>query len=120
MLRQSQGETETAHCDTHSTMASLSLSSIPSSINTYERLAVWAMQCLESVANGQQVNVVTGASSTPIAQVQTGFTADNIKRFVITAYIPLDNDALNSSTLKTWMAAKDISQSTPHTNLLSN
>ena len=34
-------------------MAALTLSAIPSSINTYERLAVWAMQCCQSIANGE-------------------------------------------------------------------
>jgi hypothetical protein len=101
-------------------MASLTLASIPSSINTYERLAVWALQCCQSIANGQQANVVAGAASVPTAQVQVAVTADNLDRFVLTAYIPLDRDALNSSTAKTWMAAKDIASTAPHTNLLSN
>jgi hypothetical protein len=101
-------------------MASLTLSSIPSSINTYERLAVWALQSLQSIANGEEVNVVAGASSVPIAQCQVAVTADNKDRFILTAYVPLDRNALNSSTAKTWMAASDISSAAPHTNLLSN
>lgn len=101
-------------------MASLSLSSIPSSINTYERLAVWALQSLQSIANGEEVNVVTGTSSVPIAQVQVAVTADNTDRFVLTAYVPMDRNALNSGTQKTWMAALDISAAAPHSNLLSN
>lgn len=101
-------------------VAALTLANIPSSINTYERLAVWALQCCQSIANGEEVNVVAGASNVPIAQVQVAVTADNADRFVLTAYIPLDRDALNSSTAKTWMAAKDIATAAPHTNLLSN
>ena len=101
-------------------MAALTLASIPSSINTYERLAVWAVQCLQSIANGTEVNVVAGQESVPIGQCQVAVTADNVDRFVLTAYIPLDRDALNSSTAKTWMAAKDIAAAAPHTNLLSN
>lgn len=101
-------------------MAALTLASIPSSINTYERLAVWAIQCLQSSANGEEVNAVAGTSSVPIAQCQVAVTADNVDRFVLTAYVPVDRDALNSSTAKTWMAAKDISTAAPHTNLLSN
>jgi hypothetical protein len=81
-------------------MAALTLANIPSSINTYERLAVWAIQCCQSIANGQE--------------------SDNVDRFVLTAYIPLDRDALNSSTAKTWMAANDIASAAPHSNLLSN
>ena len=101
-------------------MASLTLGTIPSNINTYERLAVWAIQCCQSIANGEEVNVVAGASSVPIAQCQVAVTADNEDRFVVTAYIPLDRDELNSGTEKTWMAAKDLSFAAPHSNLLSN
>jgi hypothetical protein len=101
-------------------MAALDLDDIPSNVNTYERLAVWAIQCLQSSANGEEVNVVAGASSVPIAQCQVAVTADNADRFVLTAYVPLDRDALNSSTQKTWMAATDVSNAAPHANLLSN
>lgn len=101
-------------------MAALDLADIPSNINSYERLAVWAVQCLQSSANGEEVNVVAGASSVPIAQVQVAVTADNRDRFVLTAYVPMDRDALNSSTQKTWMAAEDIAAAAPHSNLLSN
>lgn len=101
-------------------MAALTLSAIPSGINTYERLAVWAIQCCQSIANGEEVNVVSGASSVPAAQCQVAVTADNADRFVLTAYIPLDRDGLNSPTAKTWMAANDISAAAPHSNLLSN
>jgi hypothetical protein len=101
-------------------MAALDLGDIPSNINTYERLAVWAVQCLQSSANGEEVNVVAGSSSVPIAQCQVAVTADNTDRFVLTAYVPLDRDALNSATQKTWMAATDVSNAAPHSNLLSN
>jgi hypothetical protein len=101
-------------------MTALTLSAIPSGINSYERLAVWAIQCLQSTNNGGMVNVVENAGSVPTAQVQTAITADNVERFILTAYIPITAGALNSSTAKTWMAAADIATSTPHTNLLSN
>jgi len=101
-------------------MAALDLATIPSSINTYERLAVWALQSLQSISNGGQVNVVTGTASTPIAQVQVAVTADNVDRFILSAYIPLDLNALNSATQKTWMSAKDIATAAPHANLLAN
>jgi hypothetical protein len=101
-------------------MAALTLASIPSSINSYERLAVWAIQCCQSIGNGQEVNVVAGQESVPTAQCQIAVTADNIDRFILTAYIPLDLSAVNSSTAKTWMAAKDIATAAPHSNMLSN
>lgn len=101
-------------------MAALNLQNIPSSINTYERLALWVMQCLQSIANGQEANVVAGEGAMPIAQCQFAITADNVERALLQAYIPIDQNALNAGNAKTWMAALDISQATPHSNLLSN
>lgn len=101
-------------------MAALTLANIPSNINTYERLLVWAAQCCQSIANGEEVNAVAGAASVPLAQVQVAVTADNADRFVISAYLPMDRDSLNSPSEKTWMAASDISSAAPHSNLLSN
>lgn len=101
-------------------MTALTLSAIPSGINSYERLAVWALQCLQNTANGDTVNVIENGGQVPKAQVQIATTADNVYRFILTAYIPVDAGALNSPTAKTWMAAQDISTATPHTNLLSN
>ena len=114
------GRRMASHVSFESQVAALTLASIPSNINTYERLAVWAIQCLQSTANGEEVNVVSGAASTPTAQCQVAVTADNVDRFILTAYIPVDRDELNSGTQKTWMAAKDISSAAPHSNLLSN
>lgn len=101
-------------------MTALTLSSIPSGINTYERLAMWACQCLQSTANGIEVNAVDGAGSVPLAQVSITKTADNEDRAILLVYLPVDYTALNSQTQKTWMAAKDISAAAPHANLLSN
>jgi len=101
-------------------VAALSLSAIPSNINTYERLLIWAAQCCQSIANGQQVNAVEGVGSVPLAQVQVAVTADNADRFVVSAYIPMDRNQLNSPEEKTWMAAKDVAATAPHSNLLSN
>ena len=101
-------------------MAALSLASIPSNINTYERLLAWAARCVQSSANGAEVNVVTNAESLPLAQVSVNVTADGVDRFVIQAYVPIERNDLNSDTEKTWMAAKDVGTAQPHANLLSN
>lgn len=66
------------------------------------------------------MNVQPGSESQPIAQCQVAVTADNVPRFVLSGYVPLDLGELNSGTAKTWMAAKDISAAAPHSNLLSN
>jgi hypothetical protein len=101
-------------------MAALTLANIPSSINTYERLLMWAAQCCQSIANGVEVNAIAGQESVPLAQVQIAKTADNLDRAVVVVYLPVDYNALNSSSAKTWMAAQDIAAAAPHTNLLSN
>jgi hypothetical protein len=66
-------------------MAALDLGDIPSNINTYERLAVWAIQSCQSIANGLEANVVAGEESVPAAQCQVAVTADNVDRFILTA-----------------------------------
>lgn len=101
-------------------MTALNLANIPSNINSYERLLVWAAQACQSISNGGQTNAVANVPQVPTVQVQVAVTADNQDRFIVSAYIPVDREALNSGTQKTWMAAKDISEATPHTNLLSN
>lgn len=101
-------------------MAALNRANIPASINTYERLAVWVTQCLQSMSNGQEVNVLAGQESLPLAQCQFAVTADNVPRALLQIYLPIDYDALNATNAKTWMAAKDISGAQPHTNLLSD
>lgn len=101
-------------------VSALNLANIPSSINSYERLAVWAIQCLQSIGNGEQVNVVQNEAPALVAQCQVSVTADGRDRFILTAYVPLDRDNLNSATAKTWMSATDIGTAAPHANMLSN
>jgi hypothetical protein len=102
-------------------MTALNLSTgIPSNINTYERLLVWAAQCCVSISNGQQVNVTANEPGVPLVQVAVGVTADNVDRLIVSAYLPVDYAALNSGTQKTWMATKDISAAAVHTNLTTN
>lgn len=105
---------------TNCSMSALSLASIPSSINTYERLAMWVTQCLQSTAGGADVNVTQGAAPQPIANCQLAVTADGRERAICVIYLPITYSEINSATAKTWMAAQEINQATPHTNLLSN
>lgn len=101
-------------------MTALNLDSIPSGINTYERLFVWVAQALQSTNNGNTLNVVANDSAALTVEVRTAVIADGSDRFIVVGYIPLDRDALNAPSSKTWMAANAISDATPHTNLLSN
>ena len=101
-------------------MTALNLANIPSGINTYERLAVWVIQCLSNMANGDQVLVVEGQGQVPKAQCQFTVRADNVSGFILSAYIPATEADINNPSQKSWMAAQDISSATPHTNFLSN
>lgn len=101
-------------------MTALTLSSIPSNINSYERLAMWVAQVLQNTANGAEIIAVNGEGSVPLAQCSITKTADNVDRAIVLIYLPVEYSDLNSTSQKTWMAAKDISLATPHSNLLSN
>lgn len=101
-------------------MTALSLATIPSAINTYERLAFWVAQVLQDTTNGATVNVIPNEGSIPRCQVQLSKVADGTDTAIISLYIPINFDDLNSSTAKTWMAALDVSAATPNTIYLNN
>ena len=101
-------------------MATLDLATIPSNINTYERLLIWAAQCMQDLAGSQGVIPVAGEAEIPKCSVSTAPLANSLPHFIVQAYVPVDLGELNSPTEKTWMAAQDLSSATPHTNLLSN
>jgi hypothetical protein len=96
-------------------VTALSLASIPSSINTYERLALWVAQCLADTTNGLSVNVIANEGSVPRAQVQISKIADGTDTAIISLYVPINWDEMNSSSSKTWMAAQDVSTAAPNT-----
>ena len=101
-------------------MTALTLANIPSSINTYERLAFWVAQCLQDTTNGLSVNVITNEGSVPRCQVQLSKIADGTDTAIVSLYLPVDWDALNNSSAKTWMAAGDVSTAAPNAVYLSN
>jgi hypothetical protein len=101
-------------------MTALSLSSIPSAINTYERLALWVGQVLQDTANGLAVNVIANEGSVPRCQVQVSKIADGTDTAIISLYIPINFDGLNDPGNKSWMAALDVSTATPNSVYLSN
>lgn len=101
-------------------MTALSLSSIPSAINSYERLCFWVAQVLQDTSNDLRVNVLPNQPPVPVAQVQLARVEDGTDRAIVTIYLPLNFDALNSAENKTWMAANDITTATPNAVYLSN
>jgi len=101
-------------------MTALTLSSIPSNINSYERLAFWVAQVLQDTSNGLAVNVIPNEGSVPRCQVQLSKVADGTDTAIVSLYIPINFDELNSSSQKTWMAALDVSTAAPNAVYLSN
>ena len=101
-------------------MTALSLSSIPSAINTLERLAVWAAMALADTTNGLSVNVIQNEGSVPRCQVQLSKIADGTDTAIVSLYIPIDWDVINSTSSKSWMAALDVSTAAPNAVYLSN
>ena len=101
-------------------MTAFVTANLPSAINTYERLAFWVAQVLQDTTNNLSVNVVPNEGSVPRAQVQLSKIADGTDTAIISLYIPIDFDALNSTTAKTWMAALDMSTATPNAIYTSN
>jgi hypothetical protein len=101
-------------------MTALSLATIPSAINTYERLAFWVAQCLQDTTNGLGVNVIQNQGSVPRCQVQLSKIADGTDTAIISLYIPINFDELNNASAKTWMAALDVATAAPNTVYLSN
>lgn len=77
-------------------------------------------QCLADTTNGLSVNVITNEGSVPRCQVQVSKIADGTDTAIISLYIPIDWDAMNSNTAKTWMAAKDVSTADPNSVYLAN
>ena len=101
-------------------MTALNVANIPNGINSYERLAFWVAQVLQDTANGLSVNVIPNEGSVPRCQVQLSKVADGTDTAIISLYIPIDFDALNHATNKTWLAAMDVSTATPNAVYLSN
>ena len=101
-------------------MTALNLANIPSNINTYERLLFWCAQVLQDTTNNLVLNVVENQAQVPVAQVQLARVADGTDRAICQVYLPIDFDQLNSTTEKTWMAAKDITTAAPDAVYTSN
>jgi hypothetical protein len=101
-------------------MTALTLASIPSAINTYERLAFWVAQALQDISNGGTVNVIQNEGNVPRCQVQLAKVADGTDTAIISLYLPINYVNLNSSSAKTWMAALDIATAAPNAVYLSN
>jgi hypothetical protein len=75
---------------------------------------------MQDLAGVQSVIPVAGEAEIPKVSVSVAPLADGRPHFIVQGYLPVDLGELNSPTEKTWMAAQDLSNATPHVNLLSN
>jgi hypothetical protein len=102
-------------------MSALVTSTIPSLINTYERLLVWVAYALcSAIGVPKRVNVVEGQPQRSTCSVSIVETSDGVRRFAIEAYIPCDFDGLSDRTKRIWMNAQDVTSASPHVNFGSN
>lgn len=101
-------------------MTALTLSSIPTAINSYERLMFWLAQALQDIANGASVNVIQNEGNVPRVQVQLAKVADGTDTAIVSAYLPINFDGLNDPDNKSWMSALDIATAAPNSVYLSN
>jgi hypothetical protein len=101
-------------------MPALNIADIPSNINTYERLVVWAAQALQDASNGQSVNVIANQAQQPRAAANLAVLADDVPNWCLQIYIPCIIADLNDPNEKTWMAAQSITSATPNVNFTSN
>jgi len=101
-------------------VTALNLADIPSHINSYERLAVWCVQAMQSAANGLSVNVQLNQQQQPRAAASLAVLADDVPNWCLSAYIPCNLGGLNDPDEKTWMSAEAITSSTPNANFGGN
>lgn len=105
---------------TTESVAALTLSSIPSGIDTIEKLFVWSAMSLASASNGLQVNAVPDEGQVRAISVSTGVDASNTDRFFVGGYIPYNPSILADGSQKPWQAALAITTSAPHSNFMGN
>ncbi len=101
-------------------MTALALSAIPSGINSYERLLVYAAMAMASAANGKTINVFNGEAQQPQVSVSFSTLADDKTYYVVTAYVRANMADIADPSEKPWMAAQDVVSASPHVNFEGN
>ena len=97
-------------------MTAFSKTQLPDSVNTVERLAVWAAMVLQKAANGATITAVLNQGATPQASVQYGTLADGQDYFVSTVYTRADIATINDGTSKPFLAPMEITNNAIHPN----
>jgi hypothetical protein len=93
-------------------MTAFAKAQLPDSVNTVERLAIWAISVMQAAANGRTVAAVAGQGDTPAASVQFGTLADGQTYFLGTIYARAGAQDALSGVSKPYLAAMEISNNT--------
>lgn len=94
-------------------------SSIPSNINTLERIHAWSAHALASVNPSLGV-LETSDRAEKVAQAAIFQAADNTYRVLSRACIPSAAAYMNDRTVKIWMHAQEVSNVTLPAGFTSN
>jgi hypothetical protein len=93
-------------------MTTLTLSQIPSNINTLEKLHLWSGLALRSLNSANAVTEASGLLPEIVAQVPLIETPNHGVRTVIRVCIELDSNYANDKTKKLWEFAKELTGGT--------
>jgi hypothetical protein len=89
-------------------MTTLTLSQIPSNINTLEKLHLWSGLALRAMNSGNAVTEVNGALPENVAQVPVIETPNHGVRHIVRVQIELDPAYASDKTKKLWEFAKEL------------
>jgi hypothetical protein len=92
-------------------MAVFAPANLPSSINTVERVFIWAAQLLSFLCATMTRPVYYNDEPARVCQVNVIRGQDNVLYYQVIGHIAINETELNSATAKTWMAAQDASSS---------
>ena len=98
----------------------LTLSQIPSNINTVERLAAWCAMVLDANAGTLQVLESDNAYPSYAAQTQIIRAADETIRLICRYSLILNPAYTSDTTKKLWMHVSDLVNTTPSTGFTTN
>lgn len=89
-------------------MTTLTLSQIPSNINTLEKLHLWSGLALRALNSANAVVEANGLLPELVAQCPTIETPNNGVRHVVRVNIELDSAYASDKTKKLWEFAKEL------------
>lgn len=98
----------------------LSLSQIPSNIDTVEKLVVWCLMVLDNVAGTLQVKEEENVLPVYAAQIQIVRVADDSRRLIGRVSIPISENYAINNTVKFWQHTQPLTNSTIPTGFTQN